>query len=284
MPNFAWCTDVHLDALQGDNQKLIAFGESLIKENPDGIFITGDISNAREVLFHLSALEKIVSRPLYFVLGNHDYYGGDTAIIRKQMKDLCNTSQYLRYMQTQLYLALSPTTAVVGHDGWYDALYGNVKNTNFLMRDWDAIGDFAREGALVGGGGWHTGTKQPNYNVITTVSRKLAHEGVLHVQQAIKAAVRYHKTIVVLTHFVPFKEAHLHRGVIGDEGSQPWYTSKMMGDMLRQASNAFPNVRFEIFCGHTHGKYDGQVANNMNVHVGHAEYGTPELQSLVMVP
>ena len=270
MGTYAWATDIHLDFLGTDNQKLIQFGEGLIKSQPTGIFLTGDLSIAGRLIYHLSALERIVQRPLYFVLGNHDYYGAPIEPVRQAMKELSNQSSFLRYMPTMPYYTLSPATAVVGHDGWYDALHGDWQNSSFRMTDWTAIHDFLPV----------NGTKA----TIVAQTRKLAHEGVTHVQNGIKQAVKYHRNIVVLTHFPPFAEAHVHEGKLGDPHAMPWYTSKMMGDMLMDASKAFPNVNFRVLCGHTHGKWDGQVTKNLSVHVGGAEYNNPALQGLIEVP
>jgi predicted phosphohydrolase len=267
MATYAWATDIHLDHLGDDQQKLIKFGESLIQGNPTGILLTGDISVARKLTYHLSAVEKIVQRPIYFVLGNHDYYGGTLEPVRKAMRELTNLSPFLRYMPTMPYLGITQSTAIVGHDGWYDALLGDWQNSNFQMSDWTAIGDFIP----VNG----------NKATIVTLARKLAHEGVQHVHNGIKQAVRYHKNIVVLTHFPPFPQCHVYQGKQGDAGAMPWFTSKFMGDMLMDASKAFPQCNFTVMCGHTHGKWDGQITPNLTVHVGAADYGSPMLQGTI---
>lgn len=269
MAKYAWATDIHLDFLRGDEARLVAFADQLVAQNPTGIFLTGDISVARDIVLHLSVIEKAAQRPIYYVLGNHDYFGSSIEVVRKNMHVLSNMSPFLRYMPTMPYYALSQATAVVGHDGWYDAINGSWQNSSFSMVDWDAIYDF----------------KQVNGNkaTIVTQARKLAHEGVTHVQNGIKQAVRYHKNIVVLTHFPPFKEAHIHQGRVGDDSAQPWFTSKMMGDMLMDASKAFPTHSFTVLCGHTHGKFDGKITNNLQVHVGASEYNQPALQGLIEI-
>lgn len=283
MTNLAWATDIHLDFIDSRDQKaLVQFGESLVESNPSAILLTGDISVAKSLTFHLSALERIVERPVYFVLGNHDFYHGSVAEIRKNMKELTNMSQYLRYLPTTPYVSLSPKTALIGHDGWYDAGYGDVKKTNFVMRDWTAISEFVMGGAMSAGALY--GNESPNYGRVIVEARKLAHEATLHVMNGIKAAAKYHNVMIIATHFPPFQEAHIHEGRIGDAGARPWYTSKMMGDMLRQAAISFPKVRFEVFAGHTHGQYSGQIADNLFCHVGGAEYHKPRLQSLIEVP
>ncbi len=269
MSKYAWATDLHLDFLRDDTQRLVQFAESLIVQNPTGIFLTGDLSTARTLIYHLSAIEKVVQRPIYFVLGNHDYYGADIAQVRKAMHELSNVSPFLRYMPTMPYYALSPVTAVVGHDGWYDALHGDGERSTFEMMDWASISEFRAV----------NGSKA----TIAELARKLAHEGVTHVHNGIKQAVRYSKNIIVLTHYPPFKEAHIFNGKQGDAGALPWFTSKMMGDMLLDASKSFPSHQFTVLAGHTHGKFSGKMANNLTVHVGAAEYNQPQLQGLIEV-
>jgi len=283
MTKLAWATDIHLDCISERPEVLVAFGESLVAEKPDAILITGDISLAPSLIYHLSALERVVNRPVYFVLGNHDFYKGSVEQVRKEMKDVSNMSQYLKYLPTTPYVALSPSTALVGHDGWYDAGYGDTKQTNFIMRDWMSIAEFVNGGAF-DSPGMYGGQHSPNIGKIISIAKKLAHEGVTHVMDGIKKAVRYHKTIVIATHFPPFQESHIHEGRVGDAGAMPWYTSRMMGDMLRQAAGAYPKVRFEVFCGHTHGAFDGQIDQNLYCHVGAAEYGKPRLQNIITVP
>lgn len=280
MNTYAWATDIHLDTLGNDPVAITDFGKFLVKDSPHGVFLTGDLSNAKNLVYHLSILEKACERPIYFVLGNHDFYGASVETVRKTMRELTNMSQYLKYLPTTQYVALSPTTALIGHDGWYDGLYGDYKSSRFVMNDWIDIKEFADINSVTREVmGW-----TPRYPIIVKQAQALAMEAVRHVHDGIKAAVRYHKTIIVLTHFPPFEESHIHNGRVGDPGAQPWYTSKLMGDLLKQASTAYPKVRFEVFCGHTHGKWDGQIAKNLFCHVGGAEYMHPELQTLITVP
>ena len=250
----------------------------MIAGNPDAILITGDISISKRITYHLSVLERIVQRPIYFVLGNHDYYNGSIENTRVTMKELSNMSQYLKYLPTTPYVALSNTTAIVGHDCWYDAGYGDVARTNFAMRDWSVISEFASENVMGSSYG------RPNYEIIKTISKKLAYDGVIHIQNGIKAAAKYHKIIVIATHFPPFEEAHIYNGSRGGPGEMPWYTNKMLGDMLKQAAESYPKVRFEVFAGHTHGKFDGKITKNLYCHVGGAMYSAPKLQTTIELP
>lgn len=278
MKKFAWCTDIHLDTV--GNEKLFdKFANAVNAANPAGIFITGDISTAKSLVFHLTLLERVLFRPIYFVLGNHDYWGGRVQDVRRAMRDLSNMSQYLKYLPTTQYVNLDSSTALVGHDGWYDALNGDYKKSELMLNDWFKIGDYVD----VNNGRKVTTRADLNIDGIAELSKKLAHEGVTHLHDSIKAAARYHKRIVVLTHVPPFEDSHVHNGSRGTPDAQPWYTSRMLGDMLLRAADAYPNITFDVYAGHTHGKYEGNFAKNLRVHVGAADYGNPTLQSLVEV-
>lgn len=280
MAKYAWCTDIHLDHIDRDDA-LVAFAESLVATEPPGVLISGDISNAQRLVYHLSVIERVVQRPVFFVLGNHDYYGGEIEPVRKSMRELTNMSQFLKYLPLNPYVALTPGTALVGHDGWYDALYGDGARSRFMMNDWVMTKDFV---PFSGGSQYmRTMGNVKDRDGLIAHARKLAHEGVMHVHNGIKSAARYHKNIVVVTHYPPFQESHIYNGKVGDSDAQPWFTSKMMGDMLLDASKAYPGVSFTVLAGHTHGKYDGQPAPNLRVHVGGADYGRPGLAGLIEV-
>jgi hypothetical protein len=269
MSTYAWFTDSHLDHLKDDASRLIAFGQSLVKDNPTGIFCSGDLTVSRKLIYHLSALERITQRPFYFVLGNHDYYGGQIESVRQGMRYLSTSSQHLRYMPTTPYVSLSSNTALIGHDCWYDAMYGDWKTSNCYMNDWTEIVDFQ----LVNGA----------KSTIVARARELAHAGVEHIQNGIKGAVKYHKSIIVLTHYVPFEAAHTFEGKLADKSYAPFYTCKMLGDMLIDAAKAYPNVNFNVLCGHTHSSWNGKITANLECHVGGTQYNDPIVNGLIEV-
>lgn len=70
---YAWMTDIHLEFLQ--DHEAISFVEKIAGQKFDGLFMTGDISTAERLEFHLRLFGERCRTPVYFVLGNHDYYG-----------------------------------------------------------------------------------------------------------------------------------------------------------------------------------------------------------------
>lgn len=275
----AWATDIHLDFLN-DEARVIQFAESVKALGADGLVLTGDISVADQLVLHLSMLERVIQLPINFVLGNHDYYGGSIDVVRKQMKEVSNMSGFLKYLPTTPYVVLSPSTALVGHDGWYDALHGNYRTSSFVMSDWMRIWDFVETGAAKS---LQVGNHAAAVGAVVPKARELAHVGVQHVHDGIKAAVRYHTNVIVATHFPPFEESHQFQGQRGGPDAMPWYTSKMMGDVLRQAATAFPAVQFTVLSGHTHGEFRKRIMPNLMCHVGAATYGQPSIADVLLI-
>lgn len=233
----------------------------------------------KKIVYHLSILEKYVQRPIYYTAGNHDYYGGSIESVRKQLKELSGISPYIKYLSEMQYVSLTKNTGLVGHDGWYDVMNGNIES-RFLMYDWAYIHDFIPHS---GGPKFIGNGNLLNRGSIIALARKLAHESVIHVQLGIKAALRQHKNIIILTHIPPFVEAHQFQGKKGDDNASPYYTSKLMGLMLKDVAAANPNVKFSVYCGHTHGKWSGNILPNLVCNVGESEYNVPMIQRVVDV-
>lgn len=280
MKQFVWATDIHLDCLQTDDQ-VESFYQSLAAPNVDGVFLTGDISLAPSIVDHLVGLDEVIGKPIYFVLGNHDVWDGSINEVRSALVETMSERPNLKYMSALDYVSVSPDTAVVGHDGWYDAMLGRPEQTNFFMNDWHRIRDFSNAMGIMSVGMYGP---RPNMPVVTSIARKLAFQAAEHVGRTASLAAKDHKNVIVLTHVPPFEEAHIHNGVKGSPGAMPWYTSKLMGDALTRVAQENPNVRFDVFCGHTHGQKDCQVMDNLFCHVGGAEYGDPQAQGIIQVP
>jgi predicted MPP superfamily phosphohydrolase len=83
----AFCTDIHLDHLK--ETKARDFIRAIVAAKPDAVISTGDMSGATELNVHLGWFREILDGiPLYFVLGNHDFYRGSIAGVRHQFRKL----------------------------------------------------------------------------------------------------------------------------------------------------------------------------------------------------
>lgn len=278
MSRFAWASDTHLDRIDTAEQ-IIQFAQNLVKTSPDGVFLSGDISISPRLVYHLSAIERIVQCPIYFVLGNHDYYNGEIGKVREEMNHISSSSQYLKYLPTNRYVSLTPKTVLIGHDGWYDGQYGDPKRSNVIMNDWVMIRDFVNDS-----GGYKyvkdTGSVK-NKQSLLLAFQNLAYDSMLHVHAGIKSAASTCKNMIIMTHVPPFPTESNQD--IHDKNLDPWYGSKVMGDMLIKASQSYPQHQFTILCGHSHKKQTRQITNNLVMKVGGSTYGSPSLSEIVNV-
>ena len=79
---FLWMTDLHLDRASSTTRK--RFFNTLASTPFDAAMITGDISNADGVCSDLLELGGACGeRKVYFVLGNHDFYGSSFGEVDK---------------------------------------------------------------------------------------------------------------------------------------------------------------------------------------------------------
>jgi len=73
MTRAVWLTDIHINFLKP--VQLEKFYQLITDSQPDCILISGDIGEAPRLKYYLQQLESRLPVPIYFVLGNHDYYG-----------------------------------------------------------------------------------------------------------------------------------------------------------------------------------------------------------------
>jgi len=277
----AWATDIHLDFVTDPNdifhssKNIDTFCSLILKDKPEALLLSGDISLSSFLVDHLVALEERLRFPIYFVLGNHDFWRGDFDGVRRQMKNLSYIADHLKYLSTTPYINLEPNVSLVGHDGWYDGFYGDPKRTNFIMNDWNYVSDFAKAGVM--------SHNSPNIEKVLLISRQQASSAAHHIANGIKAAISKSsaKKIIIATHVPPFTQP-IDAGLNASEALNfyPWYASRIMGDMLLSAAKSNPHVKFEIFCGHIHSDYEGLIAPNLLLRSGKSEYSEPRCQGV----
>jgi Calcineurin-like phosphoesterase len=278
-----WTTDIHLDSLDdGISPAVFVFLQSLFKSSPDAVIITGDITTATDIERHLSVIESVASCPVYFVCGNHDFYNGEISHVRSKIQELTSRSKKLCYLSRSGVHSLTPHTAIVGHDGWYDGYLGDPQRTSFLMRDWFRISEFINAGATTQFSGMYSGGQSVNLGVCLSVARKLAAEAAEHVAYQASEAAKTHSSVVIATHVPPWEDAHVHNTTKGEIGAIPWYTSKLMGAAIEKVASRHPSVDFTVLCGHTHSQKSLSVSHNLVCHVAPSEYGAPVYSTVVI--
>ena len=269
-----WCTDTHLNFLT--DEEVIKFAlsvrEQLLMPTPDedpaGVLITGDISEAPHLVHHLSILEKIIQMPIYFVLGNHDYYRSSFDAVKSTMEELTAKSKFLKWLPCCDVISLTPETALVGHDGWYDMLNGSWQQSNFYMIDWKIIHDYV---PLTTAG------------ARAAFSAKRTQLAADHIETSMRKALETHKHVVVLTHVPPYKIAAQYQGRPTDKFYLPFFSNKLVGEAIDRVMVDNPDKSATVLAGHTHDPYRGAVSHNTNVMIGAAQYKYPRVETYLYV-
>ncbi|MEW5993456.1 MAG: metallophosphoesterase [Candidatus Zixiibacteriota bacterium] len=288
MKCIAWLTDIHLNFISYID--LVTFADKVLKHEPDAVVITGDIGEADTVVGYLAELEKLLQKDIYFVLGNHDYYKGSIYDVRAKVRVAARHSTRLRWLPDIGIAELTPTVCLIGHGSWADGRYGDWERSGLLLNDHFYIKEFNPSVRTTG----HDSREffDPDPALATAfgsadakerrlqIMQALAEEPALHFAKLLPKALASYDHVIVATHVPPFREASWYAGRISDDIWAPHFSCKAVGDVLRSEMGKHPDKRMTVLCGHTHGKGEAQILDNLIVHTGDAIYGKPKVQQV----
>lgn len=258
-----WLTDIHLNFL--DSIALDRFLNSLAAEQADAWIVGGDIGEAESVRRFLQLLQASVDRPVSFVLGNHDYYGGSFESVNREILDLTQVSPNLVWLSDAGVVELTSETALVGHGSWGDARLGNVWSTPVELNDFHYIRELthlSREARI------------RKFNM-------LGDEAAAHLEKVLGEALAAYTSVICLTHVPPFTESAVHAGRPSANDWLPFFSCKAVGDVLIQEASRFSDKQIQVFCGHAHASGVCQILPNLTVTTGGARYGHPTIQKVL---
>lgn len=266
----AWLTDIHLNFL---NQKArMKFYQTIVDVFPDKFLLTGDIAEAPTVVELLIEMAHSVKKPIYFVLGNHDYYRGKIDIVRKTMFDLKTKEPLLNYLPSIGLECLKDGIVLIGQDGWADGRYGDYFNSPLKLNDSRFIGDLIQ--ANVQG-----------KDALLRGMQKLASTDAEQLKQNLTDVVKNKKLkrVIILLHVPPFSEVCLYQSQPTDNDFLPFFASKITGDVLLEFAKNYSDIDFLVLCGHTHHEACVSVCDNLTVKTGAAEYSYPGVQEVIEI-
>ncbi|HEV3137725.1 MAG TPA: metallophosphoesterase [Pirellulales bacterium] len=263
MKRIAWLTDIHLNFLLPRQET--EFLVSVAELRPDAVLISGDIGEAQNVDVHLERIDATIPAPVYFVLGNHDYYHGSIAEVRKRIARLCVSRPRLHFLTCEGVATLAPDVGLVGHDGWADGRLGDYLGSMVMMHDFRLIAELVDR------------TKRDRWEVL----KGLGDEAAAHFRRFLPLAFDDCQTVVLLTHVPPFREACWHEGRLSDDEWLPHFTCHAVGEAIREIMAARTSQRLIVLCGHTHGMGETRPLPNVEVITGGADYGHPAVARLL---
>lgn len=260
----AWLTDLHLNFVSRGNVKVLI--QAVAAEKPDAVLLGGDIGEASSVADFLEMLARAWQVPIYFVLGNRDFYYGSIQQVHAEIDALVQRVPTLTYLSGAQPILLPGGTLLVGADGWGDGGYGDAAGTHVRLNDFMLIEEVQAT---------PPGVEQ------RALMAELGRRSAVQLQNSLLAGIGRAERVVCLTHVPPFCEATWHDGKISDDAWLPWFACRATGEVLRETMAAHPGKQMLVLCGHTHSAGQCQVLPNLRVLTGGAEYHRPWLQQII---
>lgn len=262
----AWLTDIHLNFLP-QPYGVIRLGEKLAEQEFDAAIVTGDISECPH-LYLLEEFQAALDKPVFFVMGNHDYYRGSFAYAEEQARSMHNGKE-LFWLSASTPIKLTKDSCLIGQEGLYDARCGKAENSRLIMNDFLLIEELVR----------------PKSGSLIQEIRNKADDEANKAYKKLKLAAQHYKNVYFATHYPPFREASLSpERKLSDGDWAPFFVSTVMGKVLSDIATEFPEVKFTVLCGHTHTGVTYQHLANLVVRVGDAVYGEPSIMEILEVP
>lgn len=247
-------TDLHLNLVWPLSVHLLV--RHINKEDPEAVFLTGDISSGPLLEFHLKQLARGVKCPIYFVLGNHDYHKRSIEGTHADVRRICATHSNMHWMTDEDVISLNDEVALVGTEGWYDAEVGDPGWIRYTS-DWFLMPDLLF---------------LDNMDQRIERFRDMAKKSAQLIGARIEKALETHKDVFVLTHVPPWTECTRDRGTFFENFWLPYNTNTIMGQTIEAVMQDRKKKHCTVLAGHTHTETWVRVRRNIECHVSKANY------------
>jgi Icc-related predicted phosphoesterase len=258
-----WVTDLHLNFVSSLTRS--EFYAQLREHRLDALVLGGDIGEANSVTRFLAEMSNELGMPIYFVLGNHDFYGGSISAVREAVAREAASSRWLHWLPASGVIPLTADTALVGHDSWADGRLGDFFRSRVVLNDYVLIAEL------------RSSDQQELYVKLNA----LGDEAAEFLDARILEAIPRSRHIIVLTHVPPFRESCWHEGQISNDDYLPHFACRAVGERLAAIMCRHPDRNMIVLCGHTHSPGVARVLDNLEVRTGDARYGEPKLQQVL---
>lgn len=282
----AWATDIHLNFL--DNQNARKYLKRWNEEDYDALLICGDIGQGNSIIQYLDYLKELIEKPVYFILGNHDYYYSSFEEVHSILDDWFarNKNTNLTLLGklydvntgNQQIIKLTEETALIGHSGWADGRYGDYKNSEVIINDYLLIDDLVKLEEYTQQQGIGENLSDIFYSVFKSgkieskrkikryyMLNKLGDLAADYLRKILPKALEKYPKVILITHIPPFVEACTYRGKPTESNFLPHFSCKATGDVIFEIMNNNPNKHLTVLCGHTHGGAEVVLGEHHNI-------------------
>jgi Icc protein len=269
--NLAWATDIHLNFVEREHAE--RFCGEIAASGAEALLLGGDIAEADDLENWLRFLDGHLEMPVYFVLGNHDYYGGSIASIHARTRAL--TGRHLHWLPETGPVPLTERTALVGEGGWGDARHGDFMASPVVLSDYLLIDELRNPDGAPG-----PPVVMENRARLKEKLHYLGDQAARSLHPHLAQALDEYPEVLLLTHVPPFHESCWYEGGLSNEDWLPGFTCRAIGDLLLAEVGRHPDRRITVLCGHTHGEGVADPLPNLHVITGGAEYGRPAFRTI----
>ncbi len=256
-----WLTDLHLDSARDEHCR--AFFRRLRNADFDAAVITGDISTSEKLPGHLLELGRACApRPVYFVLGNHDFIGSSFADVDRAVARVCAGQNNLRHLGYGEIVPLGGDVALIGCRGWPDGRAGWGSRSVVKSPDCEGIADFR-------------GLSKP---AVFERMEDLGKASGRYFRETLPYALQCYRHVWIATHVPPFTQAAFYDGKPCGRHHLPHFTNWSAGSAIQGIARSYPKNRITVLCGHTHSGAVVDIAEGLEVRAGSARPGWPMAQ------
>lgn len=253
-----WLTDLHLDRANPVDRE--ALYENIRRSVADTVLVTGDISIAKHLPLHLRELAAAAAwRQVYFVLGNHDFYGSSFSRVDSCAAGVCRAHVNLQHLGNGEVIRLSSDTALIGHRGWGDGRMGWGVRSFARNPDFGAIEDF----------------QGLNRSESFKLLEQLGRDSASYFRILLPYALSCYRHVLVATHVPTYTQAAYYCRKPCDWLRQPFYSNISAGGAILRIAQQFRKSKVTVLAGHTHSKARFQACKNLELIVGDAKPGKP---------
>ena len=263
-----WATDLHLiDLAATDWSPLSRAANESIDESVDGLILTGDIAESEELSDALDQIADQSAVPVYFVLGNHDFYGNSIAKTTRSVVDQVRDDPRLTYLTDAPPMELAAGAFLIGDDGWGDANQGDYETSYVRLNDFNQIDDF----------------REISPEHWKAKLQALGQQSAQRLTSKLEQLPSHAKHVLIATHVPPFCEACWYEGKTTDENWAPFFVCGAIGKAIQAFAGKHAQVKLTVICGHTHHDGVARMSDNLIVYTGAATGGLPEIEAEVTV-
>ena len=268
MKTILWASDLHLN-LAKDN-KIDDFIIDVNQRRADLLLLTGDLTEAPLLHEHLKMLSEKIKIPIYFILGNHDYYKSSVETVTSKLKKFIKNQKNIFWLTESDLLPLGESSCLIGCENWWDGYFGSNKQTflqEFIMRqDYKEIKELS----------------VPKKNRIE-VLRELNSSCMKKIITSLNEALLKFDNVYLAVHVPPFQEACSFADYSLSEEWLFHFCCYSLGQHLINVMNNHHNKQLTVLCGHTHSSAYFKPASNITVLTAKASYRKPKIYTSITI-